>query len=127
MCCFRSSLRGTLDAALQLQPATKRVVAIIGVSPWEQFWESESRRLFREYEPRMRFEYLVGVPLPELIERVRDQPRDALVLYEVLFRDKDGNSHVAAEIAGEIASASSLCPLMGSRKPISGGELLVAR
>lgn len=124
-------IAGTIDAILALQPQTERIVTVIGASPWEQFWELQSRRVFEAYLGRIEFEYLVGLPLPQIKERVGVLPADTVVLYEILLRDREGGGYVPEEAAEEIAAAASV-PVYGLAEPflgrgIVGGKLVSLR
>jgi PAS domain S-box-containing protein len=121
----------TLEAALRLQPGTRRVVTIIGASPWEQFWEAEARREFQPYADRLRFEWWAGRPLPEMLRDAAKLPPDSIVFYVVVRRDSAGNTYNPEDVATRIVEASTV-PVYAANElwlpsGIAGGRLFSPR
>jgi len=65
-------------------------VVVHGASPLEQFWVQECQREFVRFEDRVRFRWLNGMPFVAMKREVAALPRDAAVLYTMLFRDAAG-------------------------------------
>jgi PAS domain S-box-containing protein len=102
----------TLDLALRLHPGTRHVVVIAGSSKFDAYWEGEARRAFRPYEDRVEFEYLSGLPMDDLLERVAALPEHTVVYYLHVFRDGTGKAFVPAD-ALERLSAKANAPVYG--------------
>jgi signal transduction histidine kinase len=73
--------RKTLDLALKLHPETKEVFVISGSAERDRRFETAAREELAGYEKRVRISYLTDLPLNELINRVKELPRDSLILY----------------------------------------------
>ena len=58
------------------------------------------------------FEFLTGLPLPELVSRVAAEPPDTIVFYIAQFRDREGRPYTPREVLRTI-SAQSGAPLYG--------------
>ena len=57
-------------------------------------------------------EFLIGLPLPELVSRVAAEPADTIVLYLAQFRDRLGRPYTPREVLHAI-SARSVAPVYG--------------
>jgi signal transduction histidine kinase/ABC-type uncharacterized transport system substrate-binding protein len=86
----------TLEAALQLQPSTQRVVVVGGVSSYDKSVEAIVREQLRGYESKVEFEYLTDLAMPALLERLRHLSNNTLVLYTSLTTDAAGRDFIAA-------------------------------
>ena len=75
----------TLDLALQLQPYTQHVVVVTGAAPFDKSWETTARASYRDYEKRLDFIYLSGLPMPDLLRQVAKLPKRSVVVYFDLF------------------------------------------
>jgi len=70
----------TLEAALRLQPATRRVVVVGGVAPFDRHVEEIVRENLRSYETKMEFTYLTDLDILTLCERLKHLPKNAIIL-----------------------------------------------
>ncbi len=86
----------TLDAALRLQPDTKRVVVVGGAGPFDRGVESFVKAALRSYESRLAFEYLFDLDMPALLSRVKHLPEHSIVFYTSLSVDAKGQSFINA-------------------------------
>jgi PAS domain S-box-containing protein len=109
---LRMDLEGTLDLALRLHPDTRRVHVIAGSSPFDVEWETEARRTFRPYESRVEFDYLIGLPMDELLDRVANLPERSLVYFLHMHRDRTGKPFFSAEALDQIAARAN-APIYG--------------
>ncbi|WP_197356795.1 sensor histidine kinase [Aureliella helgolandensis] len=102
----------TLELAMQLQPQTRRVVVVSGASDFDRTWDDLARERFRNHESRLEFTYLSGLPMQTLLERLRDLPSDAVVIYLTFFTDGEGEYFLSADAAILVANASA-APVYG--------------
>jgi signal transduction histidine kinase len=81
----------TVDAALQLLPDTKHVVVVGGTGLYDRELEAAVRKsLTNNYDHRLDITYLTDIPMPELLDRLKQLPSDTIVLYTTLERDAAG-------------------------------------
>jgi hypothetical protein len=100
---YTIDMKGTLDQALRLQPEIKRVVVVSGVSDSDKYYENIARRQFREYEGRLAFTYLTGLPLEELQETAAKLPEDSIVYFLTQTEDVVGNRYIATDVLDKVS------------------------
>jgi signal transduction histidine kinase len=103
---------GTIENALRLQPATRRVAVVTGTSAWDRGWESWARRDAARFADRLSFDFLTGLPTAELQARLGKLPADSIVFTPGFFRDGDGRLVVPMESVRFVAAASTV-PVYG--------------
>jgi PAS domain S-box-containing protein len=118
----------TLDLALELQPATRRVVVVSGNGPGDQLIADRAHSQFRKYESRAEFSYLMGDSLEQVRNQLAALPRNSIVIFLPFSMDKAGNLYSLPEAFSQIAPTCSAPiyawsdSLMGLG--ITGGNLL---
>ena len=118
---YRSEM--TLKLALQLQPDTRQVVVVSGVDPHARDYEMRARELFAKYQNRVRFTWLSGTPMREIIARVSRLPSDAVVIFLFLIEDGGGNKFMPLESPQMVAEAST-APVYGLWDELIGLSLV---
>lgn len=103
----------TLDLALRLHPETRRVFVIAGRTELDTYWAGQARQAFRPYAGRLEFEYLVGLPMQDLLRRVADLPTQSIIYYIHVFQDGAGKDYVPAE-ALELVAGAARAPIYGT-------------
>jgi signal transduction histidine kinase len=103
-------LVGTLELALRLQPATRRVFVIAGRSSFDARWEAVARQRFRPYEGRLEVVYLSGLSMDALLKRVAGLPSHSVVQYLHIFEDGTGKTFIPAE-ALKLLAATANAPI----------------
>ena len=98
----------TLEAALALQPATRRAVVITGTSEIDQNLQAAAAHDLARYGSRIEVAYLAGLPIARLLEEVAVLPKDSIVLFVSLLRDQAGRLFTDPEAVSLIARASSV-------------------
>jgi PAS domain S-box-containing protein len=88
----RTDLTLVIENVLQVLPGTREVVVVFGVSPLERFWSNECRRVFTQFEERLRFRWLDGMSVDEMQRVVASLPKNTVVLYALVLRDAAGLS-----------------------------------
>jgi signal transduction histidine kinase len=102
----------TLDLAMKLRPATRRIAVVAGAADPDQQHLSLARASLERYAGRVEVQYLVGLTLAETLKAVRALPADAVVLYLTMFRDGAAPPQVPREVLARIAGASR-APVFG--------------
>jgi signal transduction histidine kinase len=103
---IRMDLADSLDLALRLHPHTEQVFVIAGRSKFDAYWEGEARKAFGAHAQRIKFNYLSGLPLADLVEQVKDLPDHSIVYYLHVFEDGDGLVYMPAEVLDQISAAA---------------------
>jgi signal transduction histidine kinase len=102
----------TLDLALKLRPATRRLVVVAGTGDSDRHLLSLAKTSIERHAGTLDVQYLDGLGLEETLAAVRPLPPEALVLYLTMFRDGDGAPHVPREVLSQIAAVSP-APVFG--------------
>jgi signal transduction histidine kinase len=115
----REDLGGTLDLARRLQPQARRILVIAGVSDIDQYLIDETRRVLAGRPQTAEVKFLLGLPQRELVERVKREAADTIILYLAQFRDRDGRPYTPREVLRAI-SAVSPAPIYGPSETFVG-------
>ena len=110
----------TLDAALRLQPDTKRVVVVGGAGPFDRGVESFVKAALRSYESRLAFEYLFDLDMPALLSRVKNLPEHSIVFYTSLSVDAKGQSFINATQSVPMVTQAANAPVYGLADTLIG-------
>lgn len=76
-----NTYRKTVDLALKQNPATKKLVVVSGTSERDKRFEIVAREELAGYENRISITYLTDLPVNELVNHVKELPKDSLILY----------------------------------------------
>lgn len=98
----------TLEAALALQPETRRAVVIAGTSEIDQNLQAAAAHDLARYGGRVEVAYLAGLPIARVLDEVAALPKDSIVLFVSLLRDQAGRLFTDPEAVSLIARASSV-------------------
>lgn len=102
----------TLDLALKLRPATRRVAVVAGSAEPDRTNLALARVALARHAGRLEVEYLVGLTLPETVAAVQALPPNTVVLYLTVFRDGAGAPLVPRDVLTQI-TATSRAPVFG--------------
>ena len=103
----------TLDAALRLQPDSRRVVVVSGASSFDKHLEAVFREHLHPYETSLEFTYLTGLEMPDLLKRLKHLPDQAIVLYTHIGMDARGTRYIGASQAGPMVVRAANAPVFG--------------
>jgi PAS domain S-box-containing protein len=120
---LRFNLPGTLELAVRLQPDARRVIVVSGTSPYDRNWLRRAREALRAYEGRLEVSYWAGQSLQQLLENLRKLPADGIVVYLAFSADSSGRSYAPADIAKQVAAAST-APVYGVLETYLGQGLV---
>ena len=98
----------TLEAALALQPGTRRAVVIAGTSEVDRSLQAAAAHDLARYGDRVEVRYLAGWPIARLLDEVAALPKDSIVLFVSMLRDQAGRLFTDPEAVSLIARASSV-------------------
>ena len=84
----------TLEAAVHLQPRTKHVVVVGGVSSYDQRLEKLVRERLHTYESQFEFTYLTDLEMPELLRRLEHLPPNTVIFYTAISQDPAGRRYI---------------------------------
>jgi PAS domain S-box-containing protein len=101
-------VRGTLAAALRLQPETRRVVLVGGISKTDRAFQHIAREALRPYDGQLEVTFLTDLPMAKILRQVSSLPSQTLVIYLSMFRDSTGHDFMpweALERLSQVANA----------------------
>jgi signal transduction histidine kinase len=102
----------TLDLALKLRPATRRIAVVAGTAEPDRRNLRLAQASLERYAGRLDIQYLAGLTLAETLAAVRALPSDAVVLHVAMFRDGAGEPQVPRAVLMQVAAASR-APVFG--------------
>ena len=105
---YKPDIKGTLETALKLQPHTKHVVVIGGVSKTNAKFIKGAKAIFDQYDDKLKFTYLTKHSMSEILEQVAHLPEDTIILYTWIYKDREGNSFIPREAIVRIVSAANV-------------------
>ena len=105
-------LKETLELALNLHPDTDQVFVIMGTLKNIGLLESEARAQLKGFESKVRLDYLVDLPLDEILAKVKKLPERSIVFYVRQTRGVGNKSITPGEAAALIAHSSN-APVYG--------------
>ena len=108
-----SNYRSNLELALVMQPGTKRVVVISGVSEWDNYWRSRVQEDFRELQGKVEISYLVGLNPSDQKSSLASLPAQTIVFFLSSTQDSAGNNYGNGEVLREISPVSR-APIYGT-------------
>jgi len=128
---FRLDLSGFITDVLATLPGTKNVSVVLGDSPLERYWASETRREWEPLSGRVTFTWLNDLTFPKMLEHVASLPPHSAIVFVLMDIDAAGvpyEQQVALDALHEHAHA----PIFGLfeeqvGRGVVGGRLLPIR
>jgi signal transduction histidine kinase len=108
----REDVSGTLDLARGLQPNAHRILIIAGVSELDQHLVNVTRKVLTRRAQTTEVEFLLGLSQSELVERIKREAADTIVLYLTEFRDRGGRPYTPRELLRALGAVSP-APIYG--------------
>jgi PAS domain S-box-containing protein len=102
----------TLELALNLHPTTEQVFVVMGTLKNSGLLEGEAHTQLKEFEGRVRLNYLLDLPLDEILTKVKNLPERSIILYVRQTRGVGNKSATPFEAATLIAQSSN-APVYG--------------
>jgi signal transduction histidine kinase len=79
-----------LENILRLRPETTNVAVVVGNSPVERFWKSESLRAYQPFAGRVNITWFNDLTLGEVLSRAATMPPRSAILWYMLAEDAAG-------------------------------------
>jgi two-component system sensor kinase FixL len=112
-------IAGTVEAALQLVPGTKRVLVVSGTHPLDRWGERRAQQDFKKWEGRLEFRYLHNLPLEAILATVSSASPGTIVLLTSFQSDATGKNYTTREVAKRLSEVSRV-PVFGLLDPLLG-------
>ena len=96
-------IKGTLELALRLQPRTREVLLISGVSPSDQWFQSLARKQLTELDNRVKITYVNNVTVDDLEKTVARIPDGTVIQFLSMAQDAAGNNLLSDAVLSRIA------------------------
>jgi PAS domain S-box-containing protein len=90
-------IRGFVEDILQIAPATKNIVVVLGASPLEKYWADAFHKAFEPFANRVNFIWLNDLPFDQTLERAKKLPPNSFIFLILLLRDAAGVTQNADE------------------------------
>ena len=100
-------VKGTIDLALRLQPAARKLVVVGGGSPFGLQELENARRQADPFRDRLTIEYMIDVVPSELELRLAALSRDTILIQLPILRGADGRFRVPRELAAQLAAKAN--------------------
>ena len=100
--------RETVGLALRLLPGTRNVVVVGGVAPIDREILANVKKQLMSYEGRVEISYLTDLAMPDLLQRLRRLPGNAIVLLSSIGTDAAGTTFKGNESGPLIAGAANV-------------------
>jgi PAS domain S-box-containing protein len=97
----------TLNLALQLQPATRRVIVVSGAGALDRNLEKIVRTKLQKYESRLDFTYLNNLEMSALLHQLSHLSGNTIVLHTSITEDAAGARFNDAQAARMVADAAA--------------------
>jgi len=123
-----TSATSLVETALSLKPDTKHVALIAGAFENDLIRAIGLRRTIEALGNGVQLILLEALPIAELVEKIRQLPKDAIIFFSTFFVDGTGRSFVPRDVLKVISEASKV-PLFGLYESylgygIVGGRLI---
>jgi signal transduction histidine kinase len=115
----RFDLDGTVELALAIRPATRRVVVIAGSGDFDKIMTGLARTQLEPYAKRLTLDYWVDATIDQLLRRIAQLDSNDAVLYLSIGRDATGKTFVPREVLKQLSLASS-APIYGAVETFLG-------
>jgi signal transduction histidine kinase len=104
----REAIAKTIDLALRLRPAARRIIVVGGTSPIDRMLQSFAREALARLPASISVEYRVDEALADLVVAAAAFPPDAVLLALTVYHDGAGELRVPREAFAKVAAASSI-------------------
>jgi signal transduction histidine kinase len=103
----RLDLPLVFDSILRLLPDTTTVAVVLGVTPLERFWRQQLQRDTAYLAGRVEFDWLDGLSLPQIKQRIAALPPHSAVYFGLLVVDAAGVPHEGLQALAELRQAAN--------------------
>ena len=96
-------LSSTVELILRLQPGTREILVISGVSDSDRWRQSEARRQLDRLEKKVKLTYMDAGNLQDFVRTVARVPDGTVILFLSMYQDSAGNKLLSHEALARIA------------------------
>ena len=96
-------LARTAELILRLQPGTREILVISGVSDSDRWRQSEARRQLDPLGKRVKLTYMDAGSVPDFVRTVARVPDGTVILFLSMYEDSSGNKLLSHEVLARIA------------------------
>ena len=96
-------LSKTVELILRLQPGTREILVISGVSDSDRWRQSEVRRQLEQLEKRVKLTYMNAGSVPDFVTTAARVPDGTVILFLSMYEDSAGNKLLTHEVLARIA------------------------
>jgi formate hydrogenlyase transcriptional activator len=119
----RVDVEGTLEAALKMQPKTRRLAIVGGTSESDRAFQRIAQQALGKYENRLEIAWLTDLPADMILERLANLPPSTIILYLFLFRDSVGNEFLPLDFLVRMAQVAN-APVYGLWENLLGSGIV---
>ncbi len=112
-------VRETIELALQILPSTRRIALVGGASHADFVCADILRREVVRYQPRLEVVDLIGLSVPDLLEKVGGLPADSIAVVLSYYADASGRPWSTREVV-RLVSELRTAPVFSVRAPVLG-------
>lgn len=105
-------ISGTLESALKLVPAAKRVYVVSGTHSLDRWLERLARQDIKKREHRLEFRYLSHLSMKEILSTVAEAPAHSIVMILSFQEDVTGDIFTTVAVAEKLKRTST-APVFG--------------
>jgi PAS domain S-box-containing protein len=105
-------IKGTLERALALFPATERVVFVSGRSEADRKMAAEAATVAKPWEGKLAFEYTFELAFDAMLARLATLPPHTVIIFTQYNRDPQGLVKVAYEVENRVVKLAN-APVFG--------------
>jgi len=105
-------VRKVVELARRLMPDAMDIVVVSGAAEFDRSWEKTAHEAFKPFEDRYRVTYLAGLPVGELLDKIKALPPQTIVIYLSVFEDGAGRQFVPRDVLRMLAEVSP-APIFG--------------
>lgn len=120
---YRFGADETIRVALDICPKAENLLVICGSSSQDKAIGDLVASITARYEQSLNIEYLVGLPLPVLLNRVSNVDPQTIILLLTYNADVSGNNYVTREVAEKV-SAACPAPIFGLWDTLQGSGIV---
>ncbi len=96
-----------VEDMLQVAPATKNIVVVVGATPFERVWKEVIEKAAAPYADRIKFTYYSDLSFEQMEERAAHLPPDSFILFLILLRDAAGVTGNTDEMLRRLAPVAN--------------------
>jgi signal transduction histidine kinase len=121
---FSLAVDATIRNILSLQPGTRNLTVISGNGSLDRGLEQTTRRNLAAWEGRLKIDYLIALPLEEVLGRVATLPPESAVLFTGFSADQQGKKYRPVDVVRQISRVSK-APVFGLYDSLIGNKGIV--